>query len=155
MLRRVTYIIVLVVRDDPAFVAKHGRRKCFHLGGNSSCRTHIRSHYDVYKDRCEAENITVNHRAIPREIWKAMEAAKKAKKGKQGTLQFTKVQGPQEFTREGVLQSVAKFIVCDDQVEVTTKKRKHQTDDEPVFGRSKQGHVPELFDFHAASCNHF
>jgi hypothetical protein len=45
-----------------------------------------------------------------------METAKKVKKGKQGMLEFAKIQGPREFTREGVLQSVAKFVVCDDQV---------------------------------------
>jgi hypothetical protein len=37
---------------------------------------------------------------------------------KQGKLDgaFTKVEGPQQFTRESILQAVSKFVVCDDQV---------------------------------------
>jgi hypothetical protein len=31
---------------------------------------------------------------------------------------FRKVEGPLEFTREGVLEAVARFIACEDQVSV-------------------------------------
>jgi hypothetical protein len=45
------------------------------------CRFHIRQHYEIYKERCEKEDILINHWAIPRPIWKAMEE-KKTVRGK-------------------------------------------------------------------------
>jgi hypothetical protein len=110
-------------RDDPAFVAKWGLRKVFHVGGNSSCRQHLRQHWILYEKTCKEKNIPVNHWAIPREVWREMEATKAAKKegvsgneGEQLKLGFEKVIGPQEFTREGTLDAVAKLIVTNDQV---------------------------------------
>ncbi|KAF9230185.1 hypothetical protein BU15DRAFT_57513 [Melanogaster broomeanus] len=35
-------------REDNRFVAKNGKRKAFHVGGNSSCRQHIHGHYELY-----------------------------------------------------------------------------------------------------------
>ena len=113
-------------RVDENFVKKHGKRKAFHVGGNSSCRAHLRQHYDVYKERCEKENIPVNHWAIPRPIWKKMEEAKEeeergrlTKKKQQQQLGFKKVTGPVEFTRGGVLNAVTKLIATNDQVSNT------------------------------------
>jgi hypothetical protein len=108
-------------RADNAFISGHGMRKAFHIGGNSSCRQHIRQHYEVYKTRCDAERITIHHWAIPRPVWKEMQMAKnerKAGRSQQGTLSdvFPKINAPKDFTREGVLHAVSKFIVCDDQV---------------------------------------
>jgi hypothetical protein len=56
---------------------------------------------------------------MPRPMWnQRLEDARKKKSSKQGTLDsaFGKVQGPREFTRTGVLDAVARFVVCDDQV---------------------------------------
>ncbi|KAF8871098.1 hypothetical protein BD779DRAFT_1429365, partial [Infundibulicybe gibba] len=52
------------------YILRFGKRKCFHVGGNSSCRTHIRRHFKEYKERCEADNIPLNHHALPRQLYK-------------------------------------------------------------------------------------
>src|SRR5882762_186102 len=112
---------LLWLRIDEKFIKLNGKRKAFHIGGNSSCRLHIRQHYPLYKERCEKEQIPVNHWAIPRSIWKAMEEEKEVEKRggttkKQQVLDFKTVTGPREFTREGVLHAVAKLIATNDQV---------------------------------------
>jgi hypothetical protein len=101
----------------------HGKRKAFHKGGDSSCRLHLRQHYDLYKEKCEKGTIPVNHWAIPREIWKEMEEEKEAKKRglltkrqQQQQLVFEKVTGPRDFTRAGVLHAVAILIATNNQV---------------------------------------
>ena len=110
-------------RNDKAFIKSNGKRKAFHKGSNSSCRFHIRQHYDTYKERCETADIPVNHWAIPWPIWNAMEAAKDAeqqgrstKKEMQQQLDFQKMMGPREFTRAGVLHAVAMLIATNNQV---------------------------------------
>ncbi|KAH9920794.1 uncharacterized protein B0H18DRAFT_858789, partial [Fomitopsis serialis] len=50
------------------FVKKHGLRKAFFLGANSTCRQHIQQHWLAYKTACEAANIEPNHRCIPRDV---------------------------------------------------------------------------------------
>jgi hypothetical protein len=106
-------------RADAELIKKHGKRKAFHTGGNSSCRAHIRKHYELYKQRCKDGNIPENHHALPRPLWKELQEAKnKPKAMQQGKLDrvFETLKSPVEFTREGVLHAVAKFIACDDQV---------------------------------------
>lgn len=105
------------------FVKSNGKRKAFHKGGNSSCRFHIRQHYTIYKEKCEKKNVPVNHWAIPRSIWKQMEEDKDeekqgrmTKKQRQQQLGFEAVTGPREFTREGILEAVAKLIATNNQV---------------------------------------
>lgn len=112
-----------MTRIDQEFVKVHGTRKAFHKGGNSSCRTHIRQHYDIYKKKCEQANIPINHWAIPRDIWKTMEEEKEAKeqgrltkKQQQQQLDFKSVTGPREFTRAGTLHAVTKLIATNNQV---------------------------------------
>ena len=94
-----------------------GLRKTFFTGSNSSCRQHIRQHYDLYKKRCEDEKIPLNHRAIPPQVLKEMETSRTAGK-KQSTLDgiVTTVAPLKEFSRDGLLEAVAKFVACDDQV---------------------------------------
>src|SRR5258708_955657 len=94
-------------------------QKAFHIGGNSSCRTHIRKHYELYKQQCKDGNIPENHHALPQPLWKELQEAKKnPKAAQQGKLDgaFKPIKGPAEFTREGVLHAVARFVACDDQV---------------------------------------
>jgi hypothetical protein len=91
----------------------------FYTGGNSSCRAHIRQHYELYKERCKDGDIRENHHALPRQLWKQLEEVKRNPKAKtQGKLDgaFEKVVTPLEFTREGVIAAVGKFVACDDQV---------------------------------------
>jgi hypothetical protein len=103
-------------------VKAYGKRKAFHKGGNSSCRAHIRQHYELYKQKCEEGNILINHWAIPHDIWKVMEEEKEAekqgrltKKQQQQTLDFKTVTGPREFTR-AALHAVTKLIATNNQV---------------------------------------
>jgi hypothetical protein len=110
-------------RIDDTFVKRHGIRKAFHKGGNSSCRMHIRQHYEQYKAKCKEADIPINHWAIPWEIWKIMEEEKdvaklgqRTQKKVQQILDFEAVTGPREFTREGVLHAVANLIVTNNQV---------------------------------------
>jgi hypothetical protein len=69
-------------------------------------------------------NVPINHWAIPREIWKVMEAEKEEekrghllKKGAQQQLNFPVVKGPYtEFTRAGTLHAVTKLTAVNNQV---------------------------------------
>ncbi|KAF8883510.1 hypothetical protein BD779DRAFT_1408558, partial [Infundibulicybe gibba] len=54
------------------FLERNGKQRAFHMGGNSSCRQHIRGHYDIYEERCKLEGIPMHHWAIPHGIWKEM-----------------------------------------------------------------------------------
>ena len=97
------------------FVAKHTLRKAFHVGSNSSCRQHIRSHYELYKARCAEQNI----HAVPHELERARkkhaskEAGQKNLTNMFGVASRTK---SKEFSREQVLRCIAEFVVCDNQV---------------------------------------
>jgi hypothetical protein len=97
-------------------VKARGLRKAFFCGSNTSCRQHLRQHYEIYQKRCKEEGIPENYRAVPPHILKEREEAKKPKK--QTTLDgiVTKESRPAEFTRDGILDAVAKLIACDDQV---------------------------------------
>ena len=84
------------------------------------CHAHIHQHY---KEKCEKEDIPINHWAIPRELWKVMEEEKVAekhgrlmKKQQLLLLHFKTVTGPRKFTRVGILQAVTKLIVTNNQV---------------------------------------
>ena len=112
---------LLYVRGNESFIKAHGKCKAFLKGGNSSCCAHIHQHYEVYKTRCKEKDITMNHWAIPRDIWRVMGAEKKnkgqlTKKQVQQQLTFETVTGPCEFTREDVLKAVTKLIATNNQV---------------------------------------
>lgn len=115
-------LLVSCIRSNEEFIKKNGRAKAFFTGGNSSCRYHIRQHYDLYKERCKNADILEHHWAIPRPIWKKMQALKNGKKvDKQANLDgiVLKARGPREFTRDGLRDIVTQFITCDDQVSST------------------------------------
>jgi hypothetical protein len=96
---------------------KGGKRSAFFTGGNSTCRAHIRCHYNEYQTRCKEGGIPENHHAIPREILKKIEEEKlNGKKQVKIDNMLEKSTAPQVFTREGVLHAVAQFVACDDQV---------------------------------------
>jgi len=118
---RIYYL--LFRRDDEQFTKLNGKRKALHKGGNSSCRFHIRQHYNAYKKKCDDAGVPVNHWAIPRPIWNAMEEAKEeAKRGRltkkqtQQQLNFKSVTGPREFTRARTLDTITKLIATNNQV---------------------------------------
>jgi hypothetical protein len=85
------------------------------LGHNSTLRQHCRQHYEIYKERCNAANVPINHYAILLKYGKMLEMAKKAKS--QSTLDnLLLVDRPDTFTRDGIVHAVAQFVACDDQV---------------------------------------
>ena len=109
------------------------------------CRFHIHQHYDIYKERCEKADISVNHWAIPWPIWIVKEAAKDAekrgwstKKRMQQTLRFkTMNDGPYEFTRTGALHAVAMLIATNNQVSCQDIPAAHRkVNDEPTAPRA-------------------
>lgn len=110
-------LLTLSHRANPDLIKKHGERKAFHTGSNTSCRQHARQHFDLYKSLCEKAGISTHHWAIPRPIWADMQAGRKKHK-KQMTLDSVvqKRRGPKEFTREGLLHAVTQWVACDDQV---------------------------------------
>ena len=95
---------------------KNGERKAFHVGSNSSCRQHIRSHYELYREWCLEQEIQEHHHSVPRALLKQRDAAKM--KGQQQNLDgiVQKQSRVKEFSRRNVLHAVAEFVVCDDQV---------------------------------------
>jgi hypothetical protein len=104
-------------REDQVFIEKSSKRKAFHMGSNSSCRQHLRQHYEIYQKRCKEAKVEEHHWAIPRHIWREAQE----KKGKQGKLDgiVVKLQELQVFTHEGLRHAVSQFIACDDQVSTT------------------------------------
>lgn len=104
------------LRIDPDIVKLKGLRKAFFSGSNTSCRQHIRQHYAIYQQRCLEQNLTENYRAVPPPILKEREAAKKPKTQTNLDGIVIKETRPAEFSREGILEAVAKLITCDDQV---------------------------------------
>ncbi len=79
------------------------------------CSTFV-CHCTLYKDYCAKLGLKENHHAILCDIVKAEVDAKKQKKKGQQKLDsvMQKASQPKEFSWEGVLKAVAKFIVCDD-----------------------------------------
>lgn len=88
-----------------------------HLGSNTSCWAHIRSHYEIYKARCEG-GIKLNEQCIPRQILKKaqLQAAGKSMLTQMTLDNVLQVAKPCEFSKDNILHAVAQLIVCDDQV---------------------------------------
>ena len=68
------------------YIAKHGKHKAFHVGGNSLCCQHIRSHYELYQARCAERNIPTQLHTMPRELLNAKQESKKSKKEGKGQM---------------------------------------------------------------------
>jgi hypothetical protein len=120
-----------VLRCLPIHILRHVKdlksgRCAFFMGSNTSCRAHIRSHYEIYKARCEEGGIELNERCIPRQILKK---AQLQAVGKSTSTQMTldnvlEVAKPCEFSKDNILHAVAQLVVCDDQVCNMQGKRK-------------------------------
>ena len=101
------------------FITKHGKRKAFLTGFNSTCQYHAQTHFDLYMAKCSQLGIPLHHHAIPCLVWKKLLAEKGRKQVKtQLTLDksLAKTMVPKDFTWDGILHTVAQFIICDDQV---------------------------------------
>jgi hypothetical protein len=103
------------IREDKDLIKREGSQKAFLKGSNSSCRQHARKHWEIYQKKCEDAEIPVHHWAIPRQVWNEM-GKKEGKAREKLDNVFEKLTGPREFTRDGILHTVAQFIACDDQV---------------------------------------
>ena len=104
-----------IPRNDQKIVTLKGLHCAFFTGSNTSCRTHIHFHYDVYKERCEVENIKINARCIPCDIWQKMQAPSGGVQSMlDNVLQVSK--GPKEFSSKALLHSLTQLVTCDDQV---------------------------------------
>jgi hypothetical protein len=110
------YSLFFSLRADSDIVKSKGLRKAFFTGSNTSCRQHIRQHYAIYQQRCREQDIIENYRAVPPQILKEREAAQKPKTQTNLDGIVIKEKRPAEFSREGILEAVAKLITCDDQV---------------------------------------
>lgn len=73
------YSLPYISRDNEIFVKQNGKRKVFHLGSNSSCRQHIRGHYEFYQAECKELGITEHHYAIPCELLDSQSNGSKGK----------------------------------------------------------------------------
>jgi hypothetical protein len=112
-------------RINPEIVkSSKGLRKAFFCGSNTSCRQHIRQHYTIYQQRCLEQSIAENYRAIPTHILKEREAAKKPTKQTKLDGIILKEARPADFSKERILEAVAKLIACDDQVNQIKISRK-------------------------------
>jgi hypothetical protein len=103
-------------RTDPDILKTKGLRRAFFCGSNTTCRQHIRQHYPIYQQRCEEQGLKENYRAVPPHILREREAAKKPKKQTNLDSIVIKEKRPTEFSRDRILEAVAKLITCDDQV---------------------------------------
>ena len=105
------------LRIDPEILDRKlkGLRKAFFCGSNTSCRQHIRQHYPIYQQQCREQGLQENYQAVPPYILKEREEAKKPSKQLKLDGVF-KGKRPTEFSKEGILEAVAKFVACDDQV---------------------------------------
>jgi hypothetical protein len=110
-------------RTDEKVVKNGGLRTAFFVGGNSSCRSHIRQHYELYQQRCKDENIPENHHAIPQPIWKQMNEEKNGKTQAKPDGMIEKVQGPREFTCKSALHAITQFVACNDQVSMANTSK--------------------------------
>jgi hypothetical protein len=103
-------------RIDPDILKTKGLRKAFFCGSNTTCRQHIRQHYQAYQQRCEEQGLKENYRAVPPQILREREEAKKPKKQTNLDGILIKEKRPAEFSSDRILEAVAKLITCNDQV---------------------------------------
>jgi hypothetical protein len=98
-------------------------RKAFSTGGNSSCQSHIRQHYKLYEDRCEKAGIPENYHAIPRQLWKKMQEEKKLNQLTiEDMVKIEHIPMSKQFTRDGALHAITRFVACDDQALAVVEK---------------------------------
>ncbi|KAG1779414.1 hypothetical protein EV702DRAFT_1043844 [Suillus placidus] len=101
-------------------------------GGTSTLRTHIvrhkKTHFQVYKQRCDAASITMHPRAIP--------PGEEHLTATQTTLDGNLVAKPPMFTKEGLLEYIMELVVTEDEA--------IQLIDKPAFRRLLQYARPSL-----------
>jgi hypothetical protein len=105
--------VLLLTREDVDFVKKHGLRKAFLTGSNTSCRNHIRQHYEYYHQKCKELGISENWRCVPEDVMEERESGNKRKQLQSRLdVHMVKSTAPTEFKPEVTLQKIAEMIVA-------------------------------------------
>ncbi|KAG1773678.1 hypothetical protein EV702DRAFT_1201002 [Suillus placidus] len=124
---RTNSLTVLMGGDAGEPAQKHTFR-----GGTSTLRTHIvrhkKTHFQVYKQRCDAASITMHPRAIP--------PGEEHLTATQTTLDANLIAKPPMFTKEGLLEYIMELVVTEDEA--------IQLIDKPAFRRLLQYARPSL-----------
>lgn len=106
----------MVSRTSEDIVRTKSFRKAFFKGSNTSCRGHIRQHYDYYSQECKKRGIKESERCVPLEILRARKSKSKALIQTKLDVTAGAESAPKQFSREQTLRTVTKFVACDDQV---------------------------------------
>lgn len=106
----------MISRTDKDIIRTKSFRKAFFKGSNTSCRHHIRQHYDYYREECKKNGIKESERCVPPEILRARKSKSKALIQKKLDVTARAESVPKQFSREQTLRTVTKFVACDDQV---------------------------------------
>ena len=136
-------------RDNKAFTKLKGMRRAFFTGSNTSCQTHIHFHFDLYKTKCEVNNIPMNDQCISRDLWKMQGLLTQSTLD--SIVQVSKVL--KEFSKDAILHALAQLVACNNQVSEGGGGLKSTTKLLTFTAGiciSKQGHVLELFNGHAS-----
>ncbi|KAG2755215.1 hypothetical protein P692DRAFT_20640008, partial [Suillus brevipes Sb2] len=113
---RTADIRTIFTRDDKCWVCKPCRdageveSKYTFRGGISTLRTHIcrnKGHFQLYKSRCEAANITMHPRAVPTGEVQSL--------SRQSTLDGSLALKAPMFTKAGLLEYIMELIVTEDE----------------------------------------
>lgn len=92
-------------------------KKAFFTGSNTSCRGHIRQHYEFYSKKCKEKKIEESERCVPHEIRRARESKSKVLvQTKLDSAMMGAESAPKQFSPEATLLATTKFIALDDQV---------------------------------------
>ena len=103
-------------REDPHFVESKGLHRAFFMGSNTSCRGHIHYHYQIYKEKCEADGIKMKEHCIPPELLKSQSASSVVLSQTMLDDVLKPSKYPKEFSKDAIMHAIAQLVACDDQV---------------------------------------
>ena len=73
----------------------------------------------MYKQKCEAEKITMKDRCVPRLLWRKMQDDVLHRKQRMLDKHIQKLPPMTEFSKPMILAAVAQLIACSDQVKIS------------------------------------
>jgi hypothetical protein len=120
-----------VALSESAGENKKNIRKSFFTGSNSTCRQHIRQHYEFYSQKCKEKGIEESERCVPIPV---LQARKEAAKRQGQVMVQTRVdeifdahngtsKALKAFNRAGILKAVTVHIATDDQASAPPTSR--------------------------------
>ncbi|KAF8676686.1 hypothetical protein AX14_004846 [Amanita brunnescens Koide BX004] len=111
-----------ICRKDPKIVHNKSFQKAFLVGSNTTCRGHIHQHYEFYSKKCKEQGLKESEHCVPPEILRARKSKSNVLIQSKLTVAVGTERAPKQFTREGLLRTVTKFVACDNQAfEVANK----------------------------------